>query len=405
LSKEEKNCDCCGEQMKHMGTKTVREVVQFVPASLYKEVHIQHSYECNCHEEGYEVKPIKSAKVPDPVIQRSLAGASVLAWLLHQKFELHLPLYRQVDEWHLYGLEVSRQTLANWVIISATDWLKPLYDLLFSLMITVSILHADETKYQVINRSDGKPGTSESRIWEVRTARDEEQPIIYYHSSLTRGKGEAKALFKDFIGHLQTDGYSAYQGLPNVIQVGCWSHGRRKFLDVGSDKGKAGIAVRKINKFFELESEWGDLTPVERKRMRNLKLSPLFDEFYEWLTTFKAQPKSKLETAVGYVINQKVSLLRVLDNGRLELSNNCCEALIRPIALGRKNHLFSTSEKGATANVIVYTMVHTAKANGLNVYKYLSYLFTHLPNTDFQRHPELLEDFLPWSHSIQQHCR
>lgn len=392
--------------MKLIGTTVIRVNVKFIPARVVKEVHKQESYACqNCHQNSVEATPVISAPVPAAPIQNSLAGATVLAWLYHQKFELHLPLYRQVDEWRLYGLDVSRRTLANWVIISAHDWLQPIYDLLYLHLMTMYILHADETPYQIINRSDGKPGTSEARIWQIRTTLDEEKPVIYYRSALTRGGDVARELFKDFQGYLQTDGYQAYQNLLNIIQVGCWVHVNRKFKDIGVTFGNTGTAIKKINAIFKKDHDFDDLKADERLKRRQTELKPLIDDFFAWLETFTPVPKSKLANAVEYAKNQKESLVRVLEDGRLQLSNNCCEQLIRPLALGRKNHLFSTSEEGAQANAIAYTIIYTARENGLNPYKYLVYLFTHLPNTDFYRHPHLLENFLPWSETIQANCR
>ena len=405
LNDEEKACDCCGCQMESIGTTVIRENVEFIPAKVVKKVHKQESYACrNCHENTVEATPIKSAPVPAAPIQNSLAGATVLAWLYHQKFELHLPLYRQVGEWLLYGLDVSRRTLANWVIVSAHDWLQPIYELLYLHLMKMSILHADETPWQIINRSDGKPGTSEARIWQIRTTPTENRPVIYYHSALTRSGDVAKELFKTFSGYLQTDGYQTYQNLLDIIQVGCWVHVNRKFKDVGVNFGKAGIAIKKINAIFKKDHEFDDLSPNERLKRRQKELKPLIEEFFDWLETFTPVPKSNLAKAVEYAKNQKATLIRVLDDGRLLLSNNCCEQLIRPLALGRKNHLFSTSEKGATANAIAYTIIYTARENGLNPYKYLVYLFTHLPNTDFYRNPHLLEAFLPWHPYIQNIC-
>jgi transposase len=137
--------------------------------------------------------------------------------------------------------------------------------------------------------------------------------------------------------------------------------------------------------------------------MRQKRLKPVMDEFFEWLTTFPVV-MGKLKKAVNYALNQKVSLMRVLEDGRLQLSNNRAEQKIKPLVIGRKNHLFSTSERGATANAIAYTIIETAKENGLDGYKYLEYLFSRLPNLDFHRHSELLEDLLPWASEPQQRC-
>ena len=190
-----------------------------------------------------------------------------------------------------------------------------------------------------------------------------------------------------------------------MIQVGCWAHARRYFNDVGFTTGIAALAVILCNKMFKVERKIKklNLEPDELKAKREELLKPLIDEFYVWLDTI-GDCSGKLKTEVTYAKNQKAALYRLLDDGRLQLSNNLAEQKIRPFALGKKNHLFSTSERGADANAIAYTLIETAKLNGIIPYEYLKYLFTHLPNIDFQRHPELLEDFLPWADIIKNNC-
>ena len=197
--------------------------------------------------------------------------------------------------------------------------------------------------------------------------------------------------------------YQVYKNLDNAEQVGCWAHVHRKFHDIGFTTGFTAQGVAKCNSMFEVERDLKNLEVNERQDQRTQQLKPLIDDFFKWLDTI-GDCGSKLKEAVKYSRNQKDSLLKVLDDGRLELSNNLAERSIRPIAIGRKNYLFSTSEKGATANAIAYTLIETAKLNGIIPYAYLNYLFTHLPNTDFQRNPHLLEDFLPWVDTIKAHC-
>ena len=138
-------CDYCGQEMKPMGKQVIREEVCFIPAKLYKKVYISHAYSCDCHNPLFESKPIRCAQIPKAPIQRSLAGPSVLAWMIHQKYELSLPLYRQEKEWQMYGLELSRRTMANWMITVANDWLHPLYDSFDKILVKEEVLHADET--------------------------------------------------------------------------------------------------------------------------------------------------------------------------------------------------------------------------------------------------------------------
>lgn len=401
---EDCSCDHCGQEMKPMGQKVIREEVCFIPAKLYKKVHISHTYACDCHDPLFESKPIRCADVPKAPIQRSLASPSTLAWLFHQKFELSLPIYRQEKEWESYGLEVSRRTLANWIITAAHDWLAPIYHDLADELKNQEVLHADETHYQILRRPDGKPATSEARIWLVRTIKDAKHPVIYYHADLTRARSVAVKLLDKFQGYLHCDGYSAYKSIPHTSLVGCWAHCRRKFQEVSAEHGKAKIGLDYCNQIFRIERELQGLPPEERQKQRQRRVRPIIEAFYTFLESFHTV-KGKLRTAVTYAFNQKKELMTFLEDGRLEASNNLAEQAIKTVVIGRKNFLFSTSVKGAEANTIAYSIIETAKANGLNVYNYLTYLFEKLPNCEFQANPELLKDFLPWAKTIQENCK
>ncbi|MCU7207429.1 IS66 family transposase [Turicibacter sp. GALT-G1] len=400
------DCRCadCGSEMKQMGKKIIREEVCFVPARLYKKRYISYTYACDCHDESIEAKPIRCAETPKAPIQRSFAGASVLAEVFHQKYVLSIPCYRQVSEWARYGLSVSDKTLSNWIMIASHDWLRPIYDLLRKELVLNQVLHADETPYQILNRADGKPATSQARVWLFRTIKNTEHPIAYYHADLTRERAVATTILEGFKGYLHCDGYSGYKNIPNLSLVGCWAHVRRKFFEIPGNNGKAQKAVEYCDKIFSFEKTIKGLSPEERQKQRQLVIKPVVEEFFDWLQSFYAM-KGKLQTAVMYALNQKVELLRFLEDGNLEASNNLAEQGIRPIAIGRKNYLFSTSMKGATANAMAYTIIETAKANRLNPSKYLNYLFEKLPNTDFIRNPDVLVDFLPWAKSVQETCQ
>lgn len=404
LHGEDCTCDRCGSSLKPIGKKIIREEVCFIPPRVYKKVHVAHTYACDCHDPEVEGKFIRCAEAPKAPIQRSLAGASTLAWLFHQKFELSLPLYRQEKEWKHYGLSVSDRTLANWVIIAAHDWLKPIYEQLEKELKTQTVLHADETVYQIINRPDQKPGTSEARIWLLRSIKGEKHPVVYYHSDLTRSQAVALKLLKGFKGVLQCDGYVAYKNLPHITLAGCWAHCRRKFHEVKAESGKAKIGLDYCNQIFEVERTLKDLEPEERQKQRQILIRPIIEAFYDFISGFHPM-KGKLQTAVTYALNQKDELMEFLNDGRLEASNNLAEQAIKSVVIGRKNHLFSTSLKGAEANSIAYTLIETAKANGLNAYRYLTYLFEKIPNCEFQRYPDLLKDFLPWTKIIQDTCK
>ena len=328
----------------------------------------------------------------------------MLAEVFHQKYVLSIPCYRQVSEWARYGLSVSDKTLSNWIMIASHDWLRSIYDLLRKELVLNQVLHADETPYQILNRADGKPATSQARFWLFRTIKNTEHPIAYYHADLTRERAVATTILERFKGYLHCDGYSGYKNIPNLSLVGCWAHVRRKFFEIPGNNGKAQKAVEYCDKIFSFEKTIKELSPEERQKQRQLVIKPVVEDFFDWLQSFYAM-KGKLQAAVMYALNQKVELLRFLEDGNLEASNNLAEQGIRPIAIGRKNYLFSTSMKGATDNAMAYTIIETAKANRLNPSKYLNYLFEKLPNTDFIRNPDVLVDFLPWAKSVQENCQ
>lgn len=398
------HCDSCGDKLRPFGQKVTREEVVFIPATLKKKVYIEHSYEClGCRETA--AHSIKRGQAPKATLQRSFAGPSVLAWLFHQKYELSLPLYRQEKEWKQYGLQVSRRTLSNWIIRYSQDWLEPIYHQLRKVLNTEEAIHADETPYQILKRPDGRPATSDARIWLFQTLESCEKPVIYYHSSLTRSRENIEEVLNTYQGYIHCDGYSAYQNMPNLQVVACWAHVRRKFFDAGDERGMAAIGKRYCDRLFLLEKQFKHLPPGERKKQRQKYSLPLLTEFWEWLSSFPVLAKSKLGMAIAYTQRLKAELMAFLEDGRLVFSNNAAERNIRPLTIGRKNFLFSTSVAGARANCVAYTIIETAKANGLNAFKYLTHLFEHLPNLDFYKKPDLLENYFPWAAQMQLACK
>lgn len=404
MKAEECTCDNCGDQLTQFGQKAVREEVQFIPASLKKKVYIEHSYNCRSCKKN-NISSIKRANAPKAPLQGSLASPNLIAWLLHQKFELSLPLYRQEKEWQQSGLELSRKTMANWIIRTSQDWLEPIYECLRLELNKQEAIHADETPYQILNRPDGRPAPSDARIWLFQTIENSPRQISYYHSSLTRARSNIEEVLSVYDGYLHCDGYSAYQNMPNLKVVACWAHVRRKFFEAGDERGMAVIGRNYCDQLFSLEQQFKNLSADVRKAYRQLKSNPLLAEFWEWLGSFPVIAKSKLGRAIAYAQHLKEELMTFLDDGNLVISNNLAERQIRPLTIGRKNFMFSTSVAGAKANCVAYTLIETAKANGLNAFRYLTYLFEKLPNLDFIRLPELLSDYLPWSERVQLACK
>jgi len=395
LPVEDQVCDCCGEDLHPFAKREVRVEVEFIPAKLVKHKYLEQAYECRSCKTQADKAQIKTEKAPKPVIARSLASPSLLAQLAHQKFELSLPFYRQEKEWQRWGLSVSRRTLANWLIRGAQDWLKPIYQLLHKHLKDQEVIHADETVYQILRRSDGKPATSQSRIWLFTTAEYSDKPIVLYHSSLSRGYAVAKNFLDGFSGYLHCDGYQVYQNLPDVMVVACWAHLRRKFWEAATGVGQAATGVAFCNELFLAERALKELKPQERQTQRRKIVAPLVEKFWSWLDSLETM-KGNLQKAVNYANNLREHLNRFLEDGRLVLSNNFAERMIRPTTVGRKNWNFSVSEEGGESNAIVYSIIQTAKANGLDTIAYLHYLFEQLPNLPFRENPELLEDYLPW---------
>jgi transposase len=319
-----------------------------------------------------------------------------------------MPLYRIEKGLEIDGVNISRQNMANWVIKCAELYLLSLYLMLITFLLKADVLHADETTIQVLRESDRAPQTK-SYMWVYRTSGCSEHKIIIYDYKETRSQKHPQEFLGSFEGYLHTDGYQAYHNLPGgIIIVGCWAHARRYFEKIlktlPNDKRKgsdAGRGVAYINKLFELEREFAELTPDERYEKRLAQSKPICEAFFEWVWNLGALPKSLLGEAAHYALSQRKYLENVFLDGRLELSNNRCERSIKPFVMGRKAWLFSCTTNCADASSIMYSIVETAKENGLHPYHYIKYLLEVLP--DMQQSD--IEHLLPWSDSIPEYCR
>lgn len=407
LSGEECQCPHCQQALKEIGQKQIREEPIFIPAKLEKKVHIQHSYACpHCEKEGETT--IIQAKVPRALLAHSLASASLVSEVLTQKYDLHLPFYRQEKEWKRYGLELTRKTMAHWLTRVCTLYLAPVAALLQKTLVQQEAIHADETTYRMTKSQKQK-----NYMWLFRSIETSEQPVVLYAYNESRGESAlTKVIPQKYAGYLHCDGYGTYGTLPHAQLVGCLAHVRRRFFEAippnltRSSTHTAVEAVKKCDAFFRLDrqirEEYEEYDQICAARQSKLK--PLLDDFGSWLTTLNVSTKSKLGTAVSYTQNQWTKLQTFLKDGRLALSNNLAERAIKPIVIGRKNYLFSTSEAGAKANAVVYSIIETAKANGLDVRKYLAYLFEQLPQENILSE-DVLRRFLPWQKDVQIICK
>jgi len=409
LDEEKQVCEECGGKMRVLGKEPVREELEFIPAQARLLRYIRYSYVCEiCEKETGEATIIK-APTPAPVIKRSLASASSVAHVIYQKYVNGMPLYRQEKDWANQGIILSRATLANWIIRSAIDWLLPLWETMKFHLLKQAVIHADESVIQVL-KEEGKKPSSESRMWVYCSGNTGEAPVVLFEYQPTRSGEHARRFLEGFHGFLQTDGYSGYNKVPEVTRCGCWSHLRRKYQEAmpksGSLKDSAAtVGFEYCNKLFAIEKDLEQLSPEKRKIQRQEQSKPVLEAYWSWLETVNPLQGSKLGEAITYSVNQKASLCTFLEDGRIELSNNRAENAIRPFVLGRKGWLFADTKKGAQASAIAYSIVETAKANGLNVYMYLVHIFSKMPALDFKTDPSLLEDLMPWSPKLPNYCR
>lgn len=415
LSDEEQACLCCGETIHEMSTQIRREL-HVIPAQVKVIEHVQHVYSCrHCEQEGTET-PIVTAKMPAPMYPGSLASPSAMAYIMSQKYVEGMPLYRQEKQFERLGVSLSRQTLANWMMYGATNWLHHLYDRLHQHLRMQNVLHADETTLQVLVEP-GRPATSKSYMWLYRTGRDV-SPIVLYDYQQTRAGKHPKAFLQGFEGFLHVDGYQGYNDLPKVKLVGCWAHARRKFdealkaMPAESRNTATPCAAEQglqfCNQLFKIERNINELkncTPEIRKNQRLEHSKPVLDGFLAWLKTQRARvtPKSTLGMAITYCLNQWTRLTTFLEDGRLEIDNNRSERAIKPFVIGRKNWLFSQSMKGAKASAIIYSLVETAKENQLNPFHYLTHVLEQLPLIDLTNETAL-DSLMPWSETLPTDC-
>jgi transposase len=416
LPAEAQICPDCGESLHVMGHEKHRRL-KIIPAQVVVIEDRRAVYSCRRCEKTNEPGaldanapppvPIIKAPMPEPVIKGSLASPSSVAHVMTQKYVMHVPLYRQEQDWKRQGVYLSRQTLANWVIRCADDWLTSLYERMKALLLDSWVLHADETVLQVLKEPGKRPQTN-SYMWLYRTSGDTKRHIILFEYQPSRAREHPKRFLERYKGYLHTDGYAPYHSLLGLTVVGCWVHMRRKFEDAlkvippeERPTSKAQEAIRRIGMMFHMEDTWENLPPEERYEKRLQESKPLAEVFFTWLNTLGVLPKSAMGKAVHYALEQRPWLMNVYLDGRTELSNNRAENAIRPFALGRKNWLFSNSVNGAKASAVVYSIIETAKANGLKPFEYLEFLFETLPNTTIGK----IDELLPWGMLVPERCR
>ena len=378
LAESEKVC-AKGHALVAMSDK-ISEQLDIIPMQLRVLRHIRKQYHCPCCEGD-----IKISKKPKQAIEKSQASAGLLSYIAVSKYADSLPLYRQSTILGRFGLEMNRSTLANWMI-KCGEVVQPLINRFEEQLLSQPFIHMDETPVQVLNES-GKAATSKSYMW-VRSAGPPDQKIILFNYDASRAGRVPETLLAGYRGALMADGYEGYEPVcrsQGLVRLGCWVHARRKFVDVSKaskkKNGHAAYAIKMIAKLYAIEKSQQESDTNMRYAERLGRAKPIIDKLRVWLdeTRPKVPPKSTLGKALHYLDHQWPRLVGYLGDGRYPIDNNLVENAIRPFAIGRKNWLFSASVKGAKASANLYSLIETAKANGLEPYAYLKHVFTELP--------------------------
>lgn len=384
----------CGGAMRRIG-EDVTEQLDYVPASFRVVRHVRPRLSCRSCER------IVQAPLPSMPIERGRPGAGLLAHVLVSKYADHLPLYRQSGIYARHGVELARSTLADWVGRSAS-LLDPLVDALERHVMGGSTLHADDTPVPVLAPGAGRTRTG--RLWTY--VRDERghgsgaPPAVLFRYAPDR-KGERPAAhLARFRGDLHADGYAGFDRLygERVAEVACWAHVRRKFFDVHAATGSATAreALDHIACLYAVEQDLRGRPPDERRCARQARAGPLLAAFRQWLdaTGPKLARRSDLAIAIRYALTRWSALSRYVEDGRLEVDNNAAERSLRGIAVGRKNWLFAGSDQGGHRAATIYSLIETAKLNGVDPEAWLTDTIARIADYPARQ----IEDLLPWNH-------
>jgi transposase len=385
LPDDEKVCGEDGTALERIGEE-VSEQLEFIPAKLRVLRHVRPKYACPTCRTG-----IHTAPMPPQPIPKSLASPTLLAHVAVSKYADGLPLYRQETMFQRLGIDLPRASLAHWMVKTG-ELVQPLVNLLREDLLASGFVQCDETRYQVL-KEPGKAATSQSYLW-VQLA--PEPGVVLYDYDASRSAEVPKRLLAGFEGFLQTDGYEGYGAIgqePGITHVGCWAHARRKFDEAlkaqrSSAKKKRSLKESKalqglafVQKLYKIERQIREKPPDEIYRTRQERSRPVAEKLRSWLTEAipRVPPQSLTGKALAYLDGQWPKLIRVLEDGRLPLDTNRVENAIRPFVVGRKNWLFADTVRGAQASANLYSLIETAKANGLEPFAYLRYVLTELP--------------------------
>ena len=387
-------CPDCGGELKPLG-EDVSEILEYVPERFKVIRQVRPKLACACCER------IVQAQAPSRPIQRGVAGPGLLAHVLVSKYCDHLPLYRQSEIFAREGVELERSTLADWVG-GTSQLLAPLVEVLRRHVMAGGKLHADDTPVPVLAPGNGK--TKTGRLWtyvrDDRPAGDATPAAVWFAYSPDRKGEHPRAHLGNFTGTLQADGYAGFDAVYEtrcIQEAACWAHVRRKFYDlrVAHKSPVAAEAIERIAALYAIEKEIRGHPADERREVRNVRARPLLESLKQWFeeTLGKLSRKSDTALAVRYALSRWDALLRYVDDGRVEIDNNAAERALRTVALGRKNYLFAGSDAGGERAAAIYSLIGTAKLNGLDPETYLRNVLSRIADHPINR----IEELLPWT--------
>ena len=387
-------CGCCGKALVAFDEDS-SELLEYVPASFRVIEQIRPKYRCGCSDKVHQ------AQAPSRPIVRSYAGPGLLAHVAVAKFLDHLPLYRQSHIYRREGVDLNRSTLADWIGLTCA-LLRPLNDALQRYVLAAEKIHTDDTPVPVLQ--PGRKQTKQGRLWgylrDDHNAGIDTPAAVWFSYSPDRKAKWPAAHLQGYEGILQADAYKGYEDLyadEKIKEAGCWAHVRRKFYEVDKSQpgGFAAEVLEAIASLYGIEKDIRGIDVEKRQLVRQARAGPILEKLKQRLITVKAQIPKKLPLAqaIYYALVRWEAMVRYIKDGRIEIDNNAIERQIRPIAVGRKNYLFAGSDAGGDRAAMMYSLINTAKLNGLDPEAYLTKVLTVIAEHPVNR----VDELLPWN--------
>ncbi len=384
LPDKEKHCDTCQQDLRPIGEES-SERYEYIPAQLTVIEDVCKKYACAC--------TVRTAGKPPQPIEKSTAGASLLAQVIVAKTADHLPLHRQEKIFERGGVDISRKTMGGW-LAQCADLLKPLYGSMKEVLFQSKVIGTDDTSVKVLDVK--LPFARTGRIWPY--SGDADHPVILYDYTATRERAGPEEFLKGYRGYLQADAYGGYDAFfknpaRGLIEVGCWAHARRYFHKaLDSDQASMGPALLLIAQLYRVENQARPLTSEERLRLRRLRSQPILDKLHNYLLEIQAAvlPKGPAGRAVRYTLKNWTALTRYCENGDLEIDNNATERAIRSVAVGRNNWVFFGSDEGGKTAAVLRSFIASCQRAGVDPFTWLKDVLSRIAAHPITRLTELL---------------